>query len=612
MQLSTVFASFWLFSKLFLVGAGGLGCELLKSLLLMGTCCEPGGQLTLTDFAKVQISNLSRQFLFRLEDIGKSKTATAAKVARAMNSSLNVTALNNRVCIETEEIFDDPFWESLDCVVTGLDNIQTRMYVDSKCVWFAKPLLESGTMGTKANVQVILPHLTQSYGDSQDPPDLSVAICIIKYFPHHIEHTIEWAKELFEQLFVEGPREINAFLANPETYLTKIPTEGTGTSQLARLNSIKQVLEQRSGPFDSAVTFAVMEFIDKFRDGISQLIHTFPLDHVTSDGIPFWSGPKRAPAPVTFDVNDPLHLEFVVAAANLYAANSGIPQCRDREKIKQLAAAVKYPDFRPKEVRFKVDDSDSTREGCYDDDARVSALIQEMKAEVTKLKESKPLVPAQFEKDDDSNLHVSLVHAAANIRARNYRIPETDFHKVKLFAGRIIPTAITTTSMVTGLVSAELLKLVQKRSKQEFKNSFINLALPLWVMSEPSRPVQTKSTDCDPILGQVRAKPEGFTTWEKLVVKPGDGTLGTFIDSLLKDQGVEVVIMSVGNACLYNAFLPAHKKRLKERVGKLWEDATKLKLSPKKTYLTIEVSTSDPDDGIDVLLPTIKYLLKDA
>ena len=61
---------------------------------------------------------------------------------------------------ETENIFNDKFWESLDFVVNAVDNIRARLYVDSRCVWYGKPLLESGTLGTKANSQMIIPHKT--------------------------------------------------------------------------------------------------------------------------------------------------------------------------------------------------------------------------------------------------------------------------------------------------------------------------------------------------------------------------------------------------------------------------------------------------------------------
>ncbi len=43
--------------------------------------------------------------------------------------------------------------------------MQARLYVDSRCVFYRKPLMESGTLGTKANTQIIIPFQTESYGD---------------------------------------------------------------------------------------------------------------------------------------------------------------------------------------------------------------------------------------------------------------------------------------------------------------------------------------------------------------------------------------------------------------------------------------------------------------
>lgn len=67
---------------------------------------------------------------------------------------------------ETEIIFNDKFWESLDFVVNAVDNVKAREFVDGKCVWYEKPLLESGTLGTKANSQMVVPHKTKCYNDS--------------------------------------------------------------------------------------------------------------------------------------------------------------------------------------------------------------------------------------------------------------------------------------------------------------------------------------------------------------------------------------------------------------------------------------------------------------
>ena len=73
---------------------------------------------------------------------------------------------------------------------------------------------------------------------------------------------------------------------------------------------------------------------------------------------------------------------------------------------------------------------------------------------------SKDLFPVEFEKDDDANFHIDFIHAAANLRARNYRVHECDQQKTKMIAGKIIPAIATTTAMITGCVTAEIYKFV--------------------------------------------------------------------------------------------------------------------------------------------------------
>lgn len=63
--------------------------------------------------------------------------------------------------------------------------------MDQRCVLYAKPLLESGTLGTKGNTQVVIPYLTESYGSSQDPPEKQTPSCTLKSFPNAISHCIE-------------------------------------------------------------------------------------------------------------------------------------------------------------------------------------------------------------------------------------------------------------------------------------------------------------------------------------------------------------------------------------------------------------------------------------
>ena len=126
--------------RLFIVGSGAIGCELLKSFAMMGVGCQMpaelqktvpvglgNGHVFITDMDKIEKSNLNRQFLFRSWDIGKAKSSVAAAAVRHMNSAFLVTPQELKVGPETESTYQDEFFESLDCVVNALDNIASRI-----------------------------------------------------------------------------------------------------------------------------------------------------------------------------------------------------------------------------------------------------------------------------------------------------------------------------------------------------------------------------------------------------------------------------------------------------------------------------------------------------
>jgi len=72
-------------AKVFIVGAGALGCEYIKMYALMGMGSGPQGLITMTDDDSIKISNLNRQFLFRKHDVGTKKVTVACGVGRKMN-----------------------------------------------------------------------------------------------------------------------------------------------------------------------------------------------------------------------------------------------------------------------------------------------------------------------------------------------------------------------------------------------------------------------------------------------------------------------------------------------------------------------------------------------
>ena len=118
-----------------------------------------------------------------------------------------------------------------------------------------------------------------------------------------------------------------------------------------------------------------------------------------------------------------------------------------------------------------------------------------------------------------------------------------------------------------------------------YKNTFLNLALPTVLLAEPMPPTQNKSRDDDPIVGgPVKCVPEGFSSWDKVVVDKGDVTLQDLVDHVEEEYNCSIQILSAGNACLYNAFSKKGKERLPKRVVELYEEITKNKLPNNRTY----------------------------
>ena len=185
--------------RIFLVGCGALGCEYLKGLALMGVATGKDGKVWVTDMDRIEVSNLSRQFLFRQPDVGHPKSVRGAAVVEKWNPSVNIEALEKKVGDDSEDFFDDKFWESLSVCWNALDNVQARQYTDSRCLFYSKPLLESGTLGTKCNHEVILPFRTSSYNDGQETDDneAQIAMCTLRSFPYLPKHCIEFAKQAY-------------------------------------------------------------------------------------------------------------------------------------------------------------------------------------------------------------------------------------------------------------------------------------------------------------------------------------------------------------------------------------------------------------------------------
>ncbi|KAM6141160.1 ubiquitin-like modifier-activating enzyme 1 [Erethizon dorsatum] len=588
--------------KYFLVGAGAIGCELLKNFAMIGLGCGEDGEITVTDMDTIEKSNLNLQFLFRSWDVTKLKSDTAAAAVRQINPHIRVISHQNRVGPDTEHIYTDDFFQNLDGVANALDNVDARLYMDQRCVYYRKPLLESGTQGTKGSVQVVIPFLTESYSSSYDPPEKSIPISTLRNFPNVIEHTLQWARDEFEGLFRQPAENVNQYLTDPKFMDQTLGL--AGTQSLEVLEAVQHSLvQQRPHTWADCVTWAYHRWHTQYSDNIQQLLHNFPPNQLTSSGALFWSGAKRCPHPLTFDVNNSLHLDYVMAAANLFAQMYGLTGSRDRGALATLLQSLQVPTFTPKSgVKIGVSDKELQNTSAFFDDSHLEKLKATLPspANLSGFK----MHPIEFEKDDDSNFHMDFIVAASNLRAENYDISPADRHKSKLIAGKIIPAIATTTAAIAGLVCLELYKVVQGHQQlQSYKNSFLNLALPLFIFSEPLAPPRHQYYN-----------PE-WTLWDRFDVqgRQPDGeemTLQQFLDYFKTQHKLEVTMVSQGVSMLYSFFMPTakRKERLRQPMTEIVSCVSKQKLGHHVRTLVFELCCNN-EDGEDVEVPYVRYII---
>ncbi|KAL2142375.1 hypothetical protein VTI28DRAFT_1206 [Corynascus sepedonium] len=201
--------------KILVIGAGGLGCEILKNLALSGF-----KDIHVIDMDTIDISNLNRQFLFRQADVGKSKAEVAARFVEKRVKGVKITPHNCKI-----QDYDEDFYMQFQLVVCGLDSIEARRWINATLVNMVdeevedsiKPLIDGGTEGFKGQARVIIPTVTSCIECQLDmhAPRAAVPLCTLASIPRQPEHCIEWAHVIawdqekpFPQLDKDDPEHI--------------------------------------------------------------------------------------------------------------------------------------------------------------------------------------------------------------------------------------------------------------------------------------------------------------------------------------------------------------------------------------------------------------------
>jgi adenylyltransferase/sulfurtransferase len=158
-------------ARVAIVGCGGLGCPVLLYLSAAGV-----GNIGITDFDEVSISNLPRQILFGNNDIGKKKVDVAESKIKALHPEINI--------VKHDAMLDEKNAEEIlkqyDFVIDGCDNFMTRYVVNDVCVKIEKPLVYGSILGFEGQLATFnyrgsknLRDLFPEPPDADDVPDCS-------------------------------------------------------------------------------------------------------------------------------------------------------------------------------------------------------------------------------------------------------------------------------------------------------------------------------------------------------------------------------------------------------------------------------------------------------
>ncbi len=132
-------------AKVLVIGAGGLGCPVLQYLAAAGVGC-----IGIADGDTVEETNLQRQVLYALADVGKPKALVAAEKIALINSFITINVHNHFVTAGNALQLIEPY----NIVVDGTDNFAARYLINDACVMLGKPLVFASLFKFEGQVSV--------------------------------------------------------------------------------------------------------------------------------------------------------------------------------------------------------------------------------------------------------------------------------------------------------------------------------------------------------------------------------------------------------------------------------------------------------------------------
>ena len=253
--------------KILLAGAGAVGCEMLKNLSLFGIGSKKDiPHITVVDFDKIELSNLNRQFLFLKKSIGKFKVEEAAISAENMNKEVKILPIPEKFDKENDKLFNNKFFKEKDVILISIDTNSGKEYLDKKSVLLNKPMILGAILGPQAKSETYVPFETASYGDlslkiTNNNTEKITPSCTIRYFPKRIEDCIEWARNYFNDLFIEPIIKLKK-LIKENNYFECLKNEISEKNNVITLVNFLKLINENS--IESMLEYCLKIFLENY------------------------------------------------------------------------------------------------------------------------------------------------------------------------------------------------------------------------------------------------------------------------------------------------------------------------------------------------------------
>jgi ubiquitin-activating enzyme E1 len=515
--------------NMFLIGAGAVGCEYLKILSLMGVATGKNCKVTVTDNDCIENSNLNRQFLFRKEHVGKSKSLIACEEVKKINSEFNCESLQIEVRIETENIFNENFYNNQEFVLIAVDNVKARNYINKQCTLYRIKLIECGTLGEQASSQLIIPFVSDEYKGTEN--NTNYGMCTIRNLPSLIEHCIEWSRNKFSEYFDNYIKYLKNFIDNPKEFYEK----NNGNDAYEKLVYLKEYLKIFiSKSFDECLVFAKKMFYLNFRKNIEETLKINPPDKINKDGSKFWKGSNRFPHILEFDKDFEINYYYLEYFSYLLADSLGIPINKDLNYKKEFSKLISFDENEEIFKNYNVLDEETLK-----NKKQIELELIKIHSKSFNQEEINKIHEQIFEKDHDENNHINFLFISSNLRATNFEIENCSRDKVKFIAGKIVPSIPTTTSCIVGYISSQIFTLIQTTEEKYLRQINIDLSTPFFLIFQPKKVYKNKDTTDPKSNILTKAIPPLFTCWDYLEIK-GNKTLNDVINYINDTYNVDI------------------------------------------------------------------------